>query len=343
MYKVLSKLLASRLKKVLHVLVSDCQNAFIPGRHLLDGVLIANEPGDYATKDSKSCFLFKVVFEKAYNKVSWSFLKYVLRRMGFVIKALTRLVRRSVDEGDFTGFNIKGVCMVDILQFAEGTLMVGDGIWKHVWALKTVIRGFELIFGFGVNYHKSKIIGINLNSNFLNAAAHFLSCKVEENEFSFLGIPIGSNPRRISFWKPLISSIRNHLSGWKSRFLSLGERDFMVEYSEGQIWLSAGPSLYCLSSLKNSSVVDLGVWEEDCWYWGNLGILVEEGSEEAVLLNSLRNLLASVAPDIAKADPIQWNPNSVNGFTVSSCYGSLNGQEVSQIDDGEKVEALEKI
>ncbi|CAI8593344.1 unnamed protein product [Vicia faba] len=117
----------------------------------------------------------------------------------------------------------------------------------------------------------------------------------------------------------------------------------MVEYSEGQIWLSAGPSLYCLSSLKNSSVVDLGVWEEDCWYWGNLGILVEEGSEEAVLLNSLRNLLASVAPDIAKADPIQWNPNSVNGFTVSSCYGSLNGQEVSQIDDGEKVEALEKI
>lgn len=74
MYKVLSKVLANRLRKVMNVLISYGQLAFIMGRQILDGILIANVVIDEAKRKKKEVVFFKVDFEKAYDSVSWSFL-----------------------------------------------------------------------------------------------------------------------------------------------------------------------------------------------------------------------------------------------------------------------------
>ncbi|GJT84887.1 ALP1-like protein [Tanacetum coccineum] len=78
-YKILTKILAERVKKV----VGDVQNAFIKGRFILDGVLIANETVDFIKKTKRKCLAFKVDFEKAYDSINWRFLDDIMKRMGF--------------------------------------------------------------------------------------------------------------------------------------------------------------------------------------------------------------------------------------------------------------------
>lgn len=53
LYKVLAKLLAGRLSKVVDSMISGNQTAFLKGRNILDGVVIANEILDDAKKTGK--------------------------------------------------------------------------------------------------------------------------------------------------------------------------------------------------------------------------------------------------------------------------------------------------
>lgn len=72
-----------RLKKVIGSIISQSQSVFFPGRQLVYRVLVANEMVDYSVKEKKGCLLFKVDFEKAYDKVSWSFLHFMMKKLGF--------------------------------------------------------------------------------------------------------------------------------------------------------------------------------------------------------------------------------------------------------------------
>ena len=82
-YKILAKVLANRLKRVMPLIISDRQSAFIQGRHMLHSVVIANEVVEEAKRCQKPCMVFKVDYEKAYDSVSWDFLIYMMRRLGF--------------------------------------------------------------------------------------------------------------------------------------------------------------------------------------------------------------------------------------------------------------------
>ena len=83
MYKILSKVLANRLRFIMGSVISDSQSAFIKGRQILDGILMANEEVDKARKCNKELLLFKVDFENANDSIDWGYLDEVMKLMGF--------------------------------------------------------------------------------------------------------------------------------------------------------------------------------------------------------------------------------------------------------------------
>ena len=85
-YKIIAKVLANRLKKVLNRLVSKAQNAFVEGRQIMDASLIANEVLDAMEKRKEKGILCKLDMEKAYDQINWNFILTLLMEMGFGTK-----------------------------------------------------------------------------------------------------------------------------------------------------------------------------------------------------------------------------------------------------------------
>ena len=83
LYKILSKVLANRIKRVMDKVIYKSQNAFVEGRQILDVVLIANELVDSSLRRKKGGLVCKLDIEKAYDSISWEFLLKVLDKMGF--------------------------------------------------------------------------------------------------------------------------------------------------------------------------------------------------------------------------------------------------------------------
>jgi len=89
MYKLISKVLANRLKLVLPAIISCPQSAFIPGRLISDNIIVAFETMHAMQTRMWSTVGYmgvKLDMSKAYDRVEWTFLEALMLRMGFDVR-----------------------------------------------------------------------------------------------------------------------------------------------------------------------------------------------------------------------------------------------------------------
>lgn len=84
--KVITKVLANRMKNMLEKVVSESQSAFIPGRLISDNIMVSYEIMHYLKKkkiEKDGYMALKLDMSKAYDRVEWDSLKAIMRKMGF--------------------------------------------------------------------------------------------------------------------------------------------------------------------------------------------------------------------------------------------------------------------
>ncbi|GJW46513.1 transposon TX1, partial [Tanacetum coccineum] len=135
-YKIIAKMLAERVKRVVGIVVGEAQNAFIKGKFILDGVLIANETMEFLKENKRKSLIFKVDLEKAYDNINWRFLIDNMKKMGFRNKKegesiWARVIKSIHGEGGASG---------DVRPMGGGE---GGEVWRDIVKSGEEIYGLE--------------------------------------------------------------------------------------------------------------------------------------------------------------------------------------------------------
>ncbi|GKV45492.1 hypothetical protein SLEP1_g52564 [Rubroshorea leprosula] len=364
-YKILAKLLANRLRKVI----------------------------DEAKRKRIKSFLFKVDFEKAYDKVSWDFVDYMLMRTGFtakwrkwikeclqssmisilvngsptkqfsvnkgirqgdplspflfllVVEGLNGLMQLAVDKDLFKGVRIgNGNVAVSHLQFADDTLFFGEASEENIKAIKCIMRTFELASGLKINFGKIQIMEIGTEEGWQERMAYRLCCKGGELPFKYLGIPIGGNHRKLSMWKPLMESFKKKLASWKSQNLSLGGRITLLNSVLSSLlvylmsaYLIPKGTLSSLDKIRRNFLWE-GSKEEKKIKWVSWERVCRKKECGGLGVKDLRKfnlaLMGKWWGRLAKGEEGLW------GKVIKGKYGVNGGQWMGWVRDGRRVGSL---
>lgn len=79
-FKIFTKVATNRLTGIADKIICPTQSAFMPRRHILEGVVILHETLHELHKKKMNGVILKLDFEKAYDKVKWPFLQQILMK-----------------------------------------------------------------------------------------------------------------------------------------------------------------------------------------------------------------------------------------------------------------------
>ena len=252
LYKILAKVLANRIKRVLGKVISPVQSAFVEGRQILDAVLIANEAVDSIIRRKESGIVCKLDIEKAYDHLSWEFLTQVMEKMGFG-KRWVSWMKWCVSTASFS-ILVNG-SPAGFFQNSRG-LRQRDPLSPYLFVIGMEALSRLLNRAVDGNYlYGSKIadrdgVGSEI-SHLLYADDTLLFCGANKDQLKYLGW--------ILMWFEALSGLRINLN--KSEIVPIGSVDNVLELAvEIGCGIGSLPSSY-LGLPLGASHKALGVWD----------------------------------------------------------------------------------
>eukprot|EP00253_Pinus_taeda_P029276 PITA_29276 len=82
-YKIVSKVVALRLKPLLPGIISPEQSGYVEGRQITDGIILSHEIIHSLKLSKKPSMLLKIDLSKAFDSISWDYMQKILSAFGF--------------------------------------------------------------------------------------------------------------------------------------------------------------------------------------------------------------------------------------------------------------------
>lgn len=117
-----------------------------------------------------------------------------------VVEALNRLFLKAYDIGLIRGAAIGGNSMnVTHLQFIDDTILFLEAKVEYVKEAKCILGCFELASNLKINFHKSCLVKVGKTNGVGDDFAEIFRCKNATLPITYLGMPLGTNPKSIAF------------------------------------------------------------------------------------------------------------------------------------------------
>jgi len=116
-----------------------------------------------------------------------------------------------------------------VVQYADDTILIMLGCEQQLLHLKDILKLLTLSSGLKVNYHKSCLLPINIESGKASLLANYLGCAVGVYPFTYLGLLMGLTKPHVKDYAPLICRIERRLSA-SSQFLSYAGRLQLINF-----------------------------------------------------------------------------------------------------------------
>ncbi|KAF3778853.1 Transposon TX1 uncharacterized protein [Nymphaea thermarum] len=250
LYKIISKFLSYRMKRCLQKVISKDQGAFLPGRSITENIIFAHECIHSLEGLRQSNICFKIDFSKAYDRVSWVFLKNALLDLGdfhlmhrglrqgdpmspYLFLVVMEELSRNLEFRRWNGSLIPpyiprvGACP-SLLTFADDLIIFSKGDHHSYNEVMHALDTLKLSSGLCVNPHKSQVISLGEQS----APLSFINSDWQQGSLPlpYLGTPLFAGNMQDNLCASLVLKVENKLSLWSSKLLSYAGRLCLIRY-----------------------------------------------------------------------------------------------------------------
>ncbi|KAI5322641.1 hypothetical protein L3X38_031713 [Prunus dulcis] len=221
LYKVISKVLVARLRPIMPGLISPNQVSFVPGRHIFDSILIAQELMHKFrnAKRKKGFIAWKIDLSKAYDRLNWRFIEFVIKEVGLppsIVQLIMHYVSSVKYQGDEGLPRVVLYCSGQTVNFDKSAVLCSPNTCKEVAKEISLRCGFPLA----------------------------------ENLGKYLGMPLLHSRITKATYGGLVDKVHGRLASWKARSFSQGGVEVV---SEGHsLWAKIFEAKY----LKGQSILD---------------------------------------------------------------------------------------
>ncbi|OMO65780.1 reverse transcriptase [Corchorus capsularis] len=234
LYNLITKIIVNRLKQILPKLVSPMQSSFVPGRQIVDNIVVVQEMlhSFKKRKGKTGALAWKIDLEKTYDKMNWEFVRETLMEIGFN-STLLKLVMNCIQTTSF-----------QILWNGEATEEFkpkGDYDreipFPHISAtpcqtkiVMVALKEFNLWTGQSVSLAKSKLCA-SKNTRKMDAKnlSNQTGIPLTSDLGKYLGVPfIHGRVSKKTYWH-IVERVQEKFASWKINHLSLAGRTVLIK------------------------------------------------------------------------------------------------------------------